>query len=145
MTLASQAADAMPSTAAIATSAALVTATALIISREFLWPRWARVLKSPLRTVLPSMSAEDTKSLVYQPDQFPGARDVETPVSYPRYLLVPFALHSHVSSMAQYESTSLAPKMAKRSSLFTASPPLASPSLTSPTTSSSADAVLCSL
>lgn len=81
MTLASQAVDAIPSTAAVATTAALVTATILVLSREVLWPRWARVLRSPLRTVLPRLSEAETKRLAYQPDQFPGARDVETPVS----------------------------------------------------------------
>ncbi|KAJ3485823.1 hypothetical protein NLG97_g6740 [Lecanicillium saksenae] len=67
------------STAAIATTAAVVTASILILSREVLWPRWAKVLRSPLKTSLPRLSKAETRDLVYQPDQFPGARDVETP------------------------------------------------------------------
>lgn len=71
----------MPSSVTIATVAALITATVFIISREVLWPRWAAVLPNPLKTSLKRMNKEDIKDLVYKPDQFPGARDVETPVS----------------------------------------------------------------
>lgn len=75
----------------IAATATVVTAATLVLAREVLWPKWARVLRSPLKTTLPYMRKEDIADLVYQPDQFPGARDVETPVSfgkicaYPRY------------------------------------------------------------
>lgn len=71
----------MASTAAIATTAAVVTASILILSREVLWPRWAKILRSPLKKMT-HMSKEETRDLVYQPDHFPGARDVETPVCY---------------------------------------------------------------
>ncbi len=68
------------STTAIATTAAVITASIFILSREVLWPRWAKVLRSPLKTTLPRLTQDETNQLVYQPDQFPGARDVETPV-----------------------------------------------------------------
>lgn len=74
------------STAAIATTAAVVTASIFILSREVLWPRWAKVLRSPLKTTLPRLTQDETNQLVYQPDQFPGARDVETPVGSPHVL-----------------------------------------------------------
>ncbi|OAA67509.1 C6 and C2H2 transcription factor RegA-like protein [Cordyceps fumosorosea ARSEF 2679] len=67
------------SAAAIATTAAMVTASILILSREVLWPRWAKVLRSPLKTTLPRLSEEEARHLVYKPDVFPGARDVDTP------------------------------------------------------------------
>ncbi|OAA78067.1 C6 and C2H2 transcription factor RegA-like protein [Akanthomyces lecanii RCEF 1005] len=67
------------STTAIATTAAVITASIFILSREVLWPRWAKVLRSPLKTTLPRLTQDETNQLVYQPDQFPGARDVETP------------------------------------------------------------------
>ena len=73
------ASETVTSTAAIATTAAVVTASLLILSREVVWPRWARVLRSPLKTTLPRLSKAETSHLVYQPDAFPGARDVETP------------------------------------------------------------------
>ncbi|EGX94073.1 C6 and C2H2 transcription factor RegA-like protein [Cordyceps militaris CM01] len=73
------ASETVTSTAAIATTAAVVTASIFILSREVLWPRWAKVLRSPLKTTIPRLTKEETRQLVYQPDQFPGARDVETP------------------------------------------------------------------
>lgn len=64
----------------VAATAAIATATIFIVSRDILWPKWAKVLKSPLKTTLPRMKKEEVACLSYQPDQFPGARDVETPV-----------------------------------------------------------------
>ncbi|EJP70114.1 Serine hydrolase-like protein [Beauveria bassiana] len=73
------ASESVTSTATIATTAALATASIFILAREVLWPRWAKVLRSPLKTTLPRLTEQETRHLVYQPDQFPGARDVETP------------------------------------------------------------------
>lgn len=67
-------------TALALTTTVVATAAALVFARSALWPRWARVLPSPLKTVIPHTSKEDLAKLVYRPDQFPGARDVETPV-----------------------------------------------------------------
>lgn len=77
----SSATETVTSTAAIAATAAVVTASVIVLSREVLWRRWAKVLRSPLRSTLPRMAQEERKHLVYPPDLIPGARDVETPVS----------------------------------------------------------------
>lgn len=69
-----------PSTAAVATTAALATATVFIVAREVLWPKWAKILRSPLKTSVARMTPAEIKTMVYRPDHFPGARDVETPV-----------------------------------------------------------------
>jgi hypothetical protein len=77
--------DALPSTTLTAATAtglvattAIATTLLLVLSGQLLWPRWPRVMPSPLRTRLRTKMDE---SLVYTPDQFPGARDVPTPVS----------------------------------------------------------------
>ncbi|OAA43167.1 Alpha/beta hydrolase fold-1 [Metarhizium rileyi] len=65
--------------ATVATAAAVATASLILVAKAVLWPRRRRVLPSPLRTVLPRASREELSRLVYLPDAFPGARDVETP------------------------------------------------------------------
>lgn len=64
---------------ALVTTTAIATASLLVLARATLWPRRQRVLRSPLRTVIPRASSEELRRLVYQPDEFPGARDVDTP------------------------------------------------------------------
>ncbi|KAI6785707.1 uncharacterized protein J7T54_006046 [Emericellopsis cladophorae] len=61
------------------TVTALATTTLLLVGKTTLWPRREKILPSPLKTTLPHLPAESLKALVYQPDQFPGARDVDTP------------------------------------------------------------------
>ncbi|PTB65291.1 hypothetical protein BBK36DRAFT_1122226 [Trichoderma citrinoviride] len=65
------------------TTTAVATATLLLFARSALWPRWGKVLPNPLKTAaaLPGRlpAAETVEGLVYRPDAFPGARDVETP------------------------------------------------------------------
>ncbi|KAL1837512.1 hypothetical protein VTK73DRAFT_4672 [Phialemonium thermophilum] len=41
------------------------------------------ILPSPLRTFIPTLSAAELAALDYRPDEFPGARDVDTPVGSP--------------------------------------------------------------
>lgn len=53
----------------------------LYLAKKYLWPLWDPVLPSPLRTTLPRLSEADVAALAYHTDYFPGARDVETPVS----------------------------------------------------------------
>lgn len=69
-----------PSSAAgfVTTTAIAITAL-LFLTKTSVWPSRAKVLPSPLKTVLPYSSQEELKHLVYQPDQFPGARDIQTP------------------------------------------------------------------
>lgn len=114
------ASDTVVSTATIATTAAVVTASVLILAREVLWPRWAGVLRSPLKTTLPRLSKEETRQLVYQPDQFPGARDVESPVRWLQSKTY-WSKTNHCNSMVPLEYTNLAQRTVKRSSLSTAS------------------------
>lgn len=62
-------------------STAIATAVFFSLLSRFLWPKQPQVLRSPLRTVIPRLSPEEFAELEYKPDNFPGARDVETPVS----------------------------------------------------------------
>lgn len=69
-----------PSSATLLITATAVATAALIsFTNASLWPRKEKNYPSPLKTLLPRLSQEEVKALVYQPDQFPGARDVETP------------------------------------------------------------------
>jgi hypothetical protein len=63
-------------------STAIATAAFFSLLRRFLWPTPPQVLRSPLRTVIPGLSQDELNKLEYKPDNFPGARDVETPVSF---------------------------------------------------------------
>ncbi|OAA54730.1 alpha beta hydrolase family [Niveomyces insectorum RCEF 264] len=58
---------------------AVATAALLAISCRALYPRHAKAIASPLRTVLPKLSPDQVARLDYTPDAFPGARDVSTP------------------------------------------------------------------
>lgn len=66
--------DSLPSSALVATTA-VATVAFLALAKLSLWPSRPRVLHNPLKT-----GASDELN-VYQPDAFPGARDVDTPVS----------------------------------------------------------------
>ncbi|KYK58285.1 alpha/beta hydrolase family protein [Drechmeria coniospora] len=68
-----------PSAVVLITATAVATVSLLALVRATLWPRRGKVLPSPLRTVIPAASRADLDKLVYQPDIFPGARDVDTP------------------------------------------------------------------
>ncbi|KAI0135465.1 alpha/beta-hydrolase [Daldinia grandis] len=66
------------STAVIATT--VVTTVALIsLARITLWPEKRAVIPGPLTTSLPRLSQAARSEIPYQPDAFPGARDVVTP------------------------------------------------------------------
>lgn len=66
-------------TAAIITSTAIATISLLSLARLALYPRHPRILKSPLHTVIPTLTPTQLAELDYAPDAFPGARDVCTP------------------------------------------------------------------
>lgn len=71
-----------PSTSLIVTTTALATATLLVLGRSAGWPRRRKILSNPLQTYPPgSQQYGELETLIYRPDTFPGARDVETPVS----------------------------------------------------------------
>ena len=66
-------------TLAVASTAA-ATLALLAFFRWSLYPKHPAILPSPLKTVLPKLSAAEVARLEYTPDAFPGARDVDTPV-----------------------------------------------------------------
>ncbi|KAI1481654.1 alpha/beta-hydrolase [Daldinia eschscholtzii] len=66
------------STAVIATT--VVTTVALVtLARRALWPEKRAIIPGPLTTTLPKFSQAALAEIPYQPDAFPGARDVITP------------------------------------------------------------------
>ncbi|KAF5019024.1 hypothetical protein F66182_8974 [Fusarium sp. NRRL 66182] len=70
------------STALVATTTALSTIAFIILARALLYPVRPKTIRNPLKViegVYAKSNADKLKKLVYQPDQFPGARDVETP------------------------------------------------------------------
>ncbi|KAM5351600.1 hypothetical protein ACJ41O_004323 [Fusarium nematophilum] len=70
----------IPSPALVATTTAIATVAFLALARVVLYPALPKAIRNPLREGAYARSdGEKTKDLVYQPDQFPGARDVETP------------------------------------------------------------------
>ncbi|CAP59968.1 uncharacterized protein PODANS_1_2920, partial [Podospora anserina S mat+] len=62
----------------VALTASITTIT-LVILDKILYPPLPKLLRSPLKTVLPTLTKDELKNLEYKPDTFPGARDVETP------------------------------------------------------------------
>ena len=98
LTAAAAAAAAAASAWGTPTAAAAIILTAVVLgltsAAAVQWPpRRERVLPNPLKTGLISRLPDDDElgRLVYQPDQFPGARDVETPVDCcpPHLLFIP--------------------------------------------------------
>ena len=70
------------STALVATTTVISTVVFLVVARALLYPVQPKTIRNPLKLgVYDKLNADKVKNLVYQPDQFPGARDVETPVS----------------------------------------------------------------
>ena len=69
-----------PPPALIVITTAIAIVVSLVIFNITLWPTRAKILPSPLKTLLPKVPHKELQHLVYQPDQFPGARDIQTPV-----------------------------------------------------------------
>jgi hypothetical protein len=67
------------STVIMATAAATAVASLASLGLRKLWPKDQKIIPGPLTTAIPNMSKEDLKGIAYQPDHFPGARDVVTP------------------------------------------------------------------
>ena len=72
-------------TAAIAATTVLATVIATFAALSFLrfamQPSRPQIHQSPLRTLIPTLSKDELSKLDYSPDEFPGARDVITPVN----------------------------------------------------------------
>lgn len=68
-----------PSATLTVTATVVVAASLISLGSSTLWPR-RKVLPSPLKTLLPRLRTEEVEALAYHPAQFPGARDVQTPV-----------------------------------------------------------------
>ncbi|KAK0662058.1 putative hydrolase [Cercophora samala] len=62
----------------VALTASITTITLILLNR-ILYPPLPKLLRSPLKTVLPTLPKDELEKLEYKPDTFPGARDVETP------------------------------------------------------------------
>ncbi|KAF4464659.1 2-hydroxy-6-oxo-6-phenylhexa-24-dienoate hydrolase [Fusarium albosuccineum] len=68
------------SPALVAVTTAIATVAFLALARAALYPVLPKTIRNPLKEgVYAKANASKNKNLVYQPDQFPGARDVETP------------------------------------------------------------------
>ncbi|KAF4967771.1 hypothetical protein FSARC_4745 [Fusarium sarcochroum] len=68
------------STALVAITTVFSTIAFIILARTLLYPVRPKSIRNPLKEgVYDKSNAQNLKNLVYQPDQFPGARDVETP------------------------------------------------------------------
>ncbi|CAJ0553534.1 Ff.00g120460.m01.CDS01 [Fusarium sp. VM40] len=68
------------SIALVVTTTVFSTIVFLALARTLLYPVQPKTLRNPLKEgVYDKSNADKVKNLVYQPDQFPGARDVETP------------------------------------------------------------------
>lgn len=68
------------STTLVVASTVVATVSVLALLRSKLYPTRPSIMPSPLKTLLPKLSGHEKKELLYGPDYFPGARDVETPV-----------------------------------------------------------------
>ncbi|KAI0394030.1 alpha/beta-hydrolase [Xylariaceae sp. FL0594] len=66
------------STAAVTTAVA-ITLALVSLTRLALWPRKRVIIRGALTTTIPKLSAEEIAKIAYRPDDFPGARDVDTP------------------------------------------------------------------
>lgn len=67
-------------TSLIVAGTVIATAALLALLNRALYPTPPKKRRSPLQTVLPRLSQDELDKLLYKPDHFPGARDVETPV-----------------------------------------------------------------
>ncbi|KAI5927744.1 Alpha/Beta hydrolase protein [Camillea tinctor] len=64
---------------AIIATTVVTTVALLSLARISLWPRKSEIIRGPLTTSVPRLSEAERAAIPYQPDHFPGARDVETP------------------------------------------------------------------
>ena len=108
---------------ALIASTVIATGVLLAFVRHALWPEQVKIIKGPLHTIIPKLSAHEIGKLEYKPDIFPGARDVSTPVSSPTrgltkacLSLIPLTGETGENSMALSGSTNGAPRRAARCS-----------------------------
>lgn len=111
------------SIALVVTTTVFSTIVFLALARTLLYPVQPKTLRNPLKEgVYDKSNADKVKNLVYQPDQFPGARDVETPVTIsPHVSYLDMPVLTYHFSMEVSVSTSLVLRRARRSSLSMAS------------------------
>jgi hypothetical protein len=69
------------SSAAVIISTVLATFVSIAISRLVFKEKKDKIIKSPVASLLPSLSQVEKDALPYPPDSFPGGRDVDSPVS----------------------------------------------------------------
>lgn len=69
-----------PETSMLVMTTAITTASLYAILNRIVYPRRPAVLRNPLGTAqISNLSPEESSRMLYPPDYFPGARDVETP------------------------------------------------------------------
>ncbi|KAF9880025.1 hypothetical protein CkaCkLH20_02836 [Colletotrichum karsti] len=68
-----------PRTVAVVATTVFTTLSLLALARRGLYPKWGSAIPNPLKTKMPQLTTDEVKKLVYRPDHFPGARDVDTP------------------------------------------------------------------
>ncbi|KUI53911.1 hypothetical protein VP1G_01420 [Cytospora mali] len=66
-------------TSMLVTTTAIMSVSLYTILKHLTHPARPSILPSPLRTHLPALSPEQRSALLYPPDFYPGARDVQTP------------------------------------------------------------------
>lgn len=88
---------------ALVSSTVVATLSVFFFLRYVLYPKWRKVIPSPMRASFPKVSQETLGSQVYHPEVLPGARDVKTPVSIlvkalsPNFGLTPSSVRHHQS------------------------------------------------
>ena len=88
-----------PTRIGLIVGSSVATTLAVAIARLAFHSTPTKIIASPRATLLPKLSKAEQEELPYPPDVFPGARDVDSPVS--RHVLV-LALHfmiSHILSI----------------------------------------------
>jgi hypothetical protein len=69
-----------PRDVALVSTTVITTLSVFFFLRYVLYPKWRKVIPSPMRASFPKVSPESLAKQVYHPEVLPGARDVKTPV-----------------------------------------------------------------
>ncbi|KAI0125975.1 putative alpha/beta hydrolase family protein [Xylariales sp. AK1849] len=64
---------------AVVATTVVTTVALLSLARWSLYPRRTQVIAGPMTTTIPKLSKDELAKAPYQPDHFPGGRDVVTP------------------------------------------------------------------
>jgi pimeloyl-ACP methyl ester carboxylesterase len=84
-------------------SSAATTLAAIALARLALYSQPPKVVPSPRKTLLPKLSKAEQDNLPYPPDVFPGARDVNSPVSHVNNYHLRYANSGQYGTIRVYE------------------------------------------